>query len=94
MASLGYSRLPAAEALGRDRPRPAGRTVAVATHDLDTDPAALAAALPSDAPYVGVLGARRRTPDRLADLRARGVDEAAIARLKAPIGTRSAARPL
>lgn len=85
VAGLGYSRLPAAEALaeiGLDR----WTHVAVATHDLDTDSAALAAALPSDATYVGVLGARRRIPDRLADLRARGVDEAAIARLKAPIG--------
>ncbi len=60
--------------------------VAVATHDLEIDEAALAAALPSRAAYVGVLGARRRVPERLAGLRARGVPEDAIARLKAPIG--------
>lgn len=60
--------------------------VAVATHDLDTDRAALAAALPSPAGYVGLLGARRRLAGRLAELRALGMDEAAIGRLHAPIG--------
>ena len=60
--------------------------VAVATHDLETDEAALAAALASDAAYVGVLGARRRIPERLARLRARGVPSEALARLHAPIG--------
>lgn len=60
--------------------------VAVATHDLEVDEAALATALPSPAPYVGVLGARRRIPERVARLRALGVEERALARLKAPIG--------
>ena len=35
-------------------------SVAVATHDLETDRAALKAALPSQAGYVGLLGARIR----------------------------------
>ncbi len=66
---------------------PDGRTaIAVATHDADLDEDALIAALTSRAGYVGVLGARRRLPDRLARLRARGIDEAALARLHAPIG--------
>lgn len=60
--------------------------VAVATHDLDTDREALRAALPSDAGYVGLLGARRRLEGRLEELRAEGMPEAAIARLRAPIG--------
>jgi xanthine dehydrogenase accessory factor len=60
--------------------------VAVATHDLDTDREALRAALPSDAGYVGLLGARRRLEGRLEELRAEGMPEAAIARLHAPIG--------
>ena len=60
--------------------------VAVATHDLEVDEAALLAALPSLAASVGVLGARRRIPERLARLRAAGVSEEALARLKAPIG--------
>jgi len=61
-------------------------SVAVATHDLDTDRAALKAALPSQAAYVGLLGARRRLAGRLSELQAEGMAESAIARLHAPIG--------
>ncbi len=60
--------------------------VAVATHDLETDEDALAAALPSPAAYVGVLGARRRIADRRARLLRRGVSAEAIGRLHGPIG--------
>lgn len=60
--------------------------VAIATHDLETDQAALRAALPSQAGYVGLLGARARLPERLARLRAAGVAEGALTRLHAPIG--------
>ena len=60
--------------------------VAVATHDLATDRDALRVALPSRAGYVGLLGARRRLAGRLAELRAEGMAESAIARLHAPIG--------
>ena len=60
--------------------------VAVATHDLETDEAALVAALASPAAYVGVLGARRRIPERRARLLGRGVAPEALARLRAPIG--------
>jgi len=60
--------------------------VAIATHDAEVDHQALTAALPSEAGYVGLLGARRRVGDRLARLRASGISEAAIARLCAPIG--------
>jgi xanthine dehydrogenase accessory factor len=60
--------------------------IAIATHDLETDRAALRAALPSPATYVGLLGARRRIADRLAPLRAEGWTEAAFAKLRAPIG--------
>jgi xanthine dehydrogenase accessory factor len=61
-------------------------SIAVATHDWDVDQAALLTALPSSAPYVGVLGARRRLPERLQRLRAAGVSDAQLQRLKAPIG--------
>jgi xanthine dehydrogenase accessory factor len=61
-------------------------SVAVATHDAELDHEALAAALPSPAGYVGVLGSRRRLPERLAALRAARVSEPDVARLKAPIG--------
>lgn len=60
--------------------------VAIATHDLETDRAALMAALSSRAGYVGLLGARRRLDERLAPLRAAGVEADDIARLHAPIG--------
>jgi xanthine dehydrogenase accessory factor len=58
----------------------------VATHEWDKDQEALVSALPSAASYVGVLGARRRLTERLARLRASGIDEASIGKLRAPIG--------
>ncbi|HUO22349.1 MAG TPA: XdhC family protein [Caulobacteraceae bacterium] len=66
--------------------------VAVATHDLIIDHDALALALPSPAGYVGALGSRRRLPERLDRLRAGGLSEAEVARLKAPIGLDIGAR--
>ena len=60
--------------------------IAIATHDLETDRAALREALPSPATYVGLLGARKRLPDRLSQLRAEGMAESLFVRLHAPIG--------
>jgi len=60
--------------------------IAIATHNLDTDREALAAALPSAAGYVGLLGARKRLAERLAPLRAAGVPEVQLSRVRAPIG--------
>jgi xanthine dehydrogenase accessory factor len=60
--------------------------IAIATHDLETDRAALREALPSPADYVGLLGARKRLPERLSQLRAEGMAESLFARLHAPIG--------
>ncbi len=60
--------------------------VAVATHDAIVDHEALVAALPSRAFYVGALGARRRLGERLEALRAAGIAERDLARLRAPIG--------
>jgi len=82
---LAYRRdepAPAMAAIGLD----AWTSVAVATHDLETDRAALKAALPSQAAYVGLLGARRRLAGRLDELKVEGMAEAALARLHAPIG--------
>ena len=45
-------------------------SIAIATHDWDTDQDALTAALPSPAFYIGVLGAKRRLPERFARLSA------------------------
>jgi xanthine dehydrogenase accessory factor len=60
--------------------------VAICGHDLEIDHAALLAALPSPAPYVGLLGARRRLGERLDRLRAAGLSERDLAKLRAPIG--------
>lgn len=60
--------------------------VAVCSHDLETDHAALVTALPSAAPYVGLLGARKRLAERLALLRRDGISEPDLAKLRAPIG--------
>lgn len=60
--------------------------VAVMTHDESEDCAALAIALPSRASYVGLLGSRRRLPQRLELLRSAGVNEIDLARLRSPIG--------
>ena len=82
---LAYSREAPAEALaaiGTD----AWTAIAIASHNLELDREALAAALPSDAGYVGLLGARRRLDERLAPLRAAGVPEAVLSRVHAPIG--------
>jgi xanthine dehydrogenase accessory factor len=82
---VAYLREEPAEALsaiGLD----AWTAVAVATHEAEADHAALTAALPTPAFYVGALGARRRAADRLAWLRASGVAEGGIARLRTPIG--------
>lgn len=85
IAGVAYRRDEPAEALaaiGLD----AWTSVAVATHDLETDRAALKAALPSRAGYVGLLGARRRLAGRLAELQTEGMPDQALARLHAPIG--------
>lgn len=85
LTGVAYSRNDPARALaaiGLD----AWTAVAVCSHDIEIDHEALAAALPSPAPYVGLLGARKRLAERLALLRADGIDKAAINKLRAPIG--------
>ena len=85
LPDVAYLRGEAAEALAEVGLDP-WTAIAVATHDDDLDEEALAQALPSAAGYVGVLGSRRRLPERLDRLRSRGVGEEDIARLRAPIG--------
>ncbi len=75
-------------ALGMD----AFTAVAIATHDIDIDHAALCAVLPSEAGYVGALGSRRRLPERIARLQTSGLTETDIAKLHAPIGLSIGAR--
>ena len=69
-------------ALGLD-----GRSAVVAlTHDPKLDDMALMAALESDAFYIGALGSRANNAKRRERLAALGLDEAAIARLRGPVG--------
>jgi xanthine dehydrogenase accessory factor len=80
-----YRNASPAEALNEFAPD-AWTAIITTTHDLDADHAALRAALPSPAFYVGALGSRRRLADRIAKLEADGVDWAAVKRLRAPVG--------
>lgn len=85
LTGVAYSRDDPARALAAIGLDP-WTAVAVCSHDLDTDHEALATALPSAAPYVGLLGARKRLAERLALLRRAGISEADLAKLRAPIG--------
>jgi xanthine dehydrogenase accessory factor len=60
--------------------------IAVVTHDPKFDVPLLKVALASPAAYVGAMGSRRTHDKRLAELRASGVTELALARLRSPIG--------
>jgi xanthine dehydrogenase accessory factor len=85
LAGVAYSRAEPAEALAKVEVDP-WTAIAIATHDWDTDQEALVAAMPTPASYIGVLGARRRLPERYARLKAAGATEADLGRLHAPIG--------
>lgn len=80
-----YARGDAAAEIAALRPDP-WTAIAVLSHDREDDERALAAALRSNAFYVGAIGARARLEGRIARLRGHGVDPAQIARLRAPIG--------
>jgi len=60
--------------------------VVVLSHDRKLDDPALAAALASDAFYVGALGSRKTHSKRLERLRERGLDEASLGRVRGPAG--------
>lgn len=66
--------------------------VVTLTHDSKLDDPALLAALASPAFYIGCLGSVRTHARRLDRMRAAGVDEAALARLHAPVGLAIGAR--
>jgi xanthine dehydrogenase accessory factor len=85
IANIAYLRSEPAASLAKVDIDP-WTAIAIATHDSDTDHEALLAALPSAAGYIGLLGARRRLPERLGRLRADGVTEDQIGRIHAPIG--------
>ncbi len=60
--------------------------IAVLTHDVEQEHEALSAALAGEAGYVGVLGSRRRIPERNRRLRSAGVPDHRIAAIRSPIG--------
>jgi xanthine dehydrogenase accessory factor len=60
--------------------------VVTLTHDPKFDLPALERALRSQAAYVGALGSRATHERRKEQLRQRGVDEAALARIRTPVG--------
>src|SRR5215510_9630081 len=66
--------------------------VCVLTHDPKFDVPAVVAALATDVGYLGAMGSRRTTEDRVARLREAGVDEAGLARIMSPIGLDIGAR--
>jgi xanthine dehydrogenase accessory factor len=66
--------------------------VCVLTHDAKFDVPAIAAALDTRVGYLGAMGSRRTHTRRVERLRDAGVDDAALARLLAPIGLDLGAR--
>ena len=70
-----------------DALNPDARTAVVTlTHDPKLDDPALDRALKSPAFYIGALGSRKTHAARLQRLRALGHDEAALARIRGPVG--------
>jgi xanthine dehydrogenase accessory factor len=67
--------------------KPDRRTAVVTlTHDPKLDDPALAAALRSDAFYIGALGSRKTHDKRLQRLRGDGFSDAALSRIRGPVG--------
>jgi xanthine dehydrogenase accessory factor len=68
------------------QPLDAFTAIALLTHDPKIDDRALTRALKADCFYIGALGSRKTHARRLDRMRAEGFDEAALARIHAPIG--------
>ena len=83
---IRYDRSEVQAAISASRPDP-WTAVAILTHDIEQEHAALTATLATNAGYVGVLGSRRRAPerDRTPDGPS-GVSSHDIQRMHAPIG--------
>jgi xanthine dehydrogenase accessory factor len=76
----------------RKAPVGASTAIVVLTHDHRFDVPLLAAALRTDAAYIGAMGSRLTTEERAERLRAEGVTEDELSRLHAPIGLAIGAR--
>jgi xanthine dehydrogenase accessory factor len=86
-------RIPDAHAIVREWPDDflplalnAQTAIVVLSHDPKFDLPALRCALRSSAPYIGLLGSRRAQAARRAALRAEGFDDAALDRIRGPVG--------
>jgi xanthine dehydrogenase accessory factor len=66
--------------------------ICVLTHDHKFDIPLLKSALRTPAGYIGAMGSRRTTEERAERLRAEGVTDEELARVRAPIGLRIGAR--
>jgi xanthine dehydrogenase accessory factor len=66
--------------------------VCIMTHDPKFDVPAVAGALSTSAGYIGAMGSRRTTADRIRRLEEAGVDSSAVARVMAPMGLDIGAR--
>jgi xanthine dehydrogenase accessory factor len=75
-----------AEAVARKLAGPDTPAVVVVAHDYRVERPVLRAALRSDAPYVGMLGSRKRGVGIRALLAEDGLNEGELARLRTPIG--------
>jgi xanthine dehydrogenase accessory factor len=73
-------------------PVDATSVICVLTHDEKFDVPALLAALETPAVYIGAMGSKVTTADREERLRAEGVDDAGLGRIRAPIGLAIGAR--
>lgn len=60
--------------------------IAILTHDPKFDEPALLGALETDARYIGAVGSRKTNADRRERLRAAGVSDEALERIRGPIG--------
>ena len=67
-------------------PLDAFTAIALLTHDPKIDDRALTRALKAECFYIGALGSRKTHARRLERMRAEGFDDAALARIHAPIG--------
>jgi xanthine dehydrogenase accessory factor len=76
----------------RAAPVDARTAICVLTHDEKFDVPVLLAAAETPAVYIGAMGSRKTTAEREARLREAGLDDAALARIHAPIGLAVGAR--
>ena len=60
--------------------------ICLLTHDPKIDDPALSIALKSDCFYIGALGSRKTHSKRIERMRAKGFDDEALSRIRAPIG--------